>query len=233
MNVLRRMRSLLGLAVLGLGVTGSGVLGQGIAHAADMISVRYVDQDPGAAPYLTRILVTPDFMRMDSGEDAGDFVLLDRKQRTVVNVTHDNRLAMVFVSAALPAKPKNWNLRLDSVKAAPGTRRFRLTLDGVVCSEGIAALKAAPDVARAMAEFKAVLAATQYRVWQETPADMQRSCDLANQVWESGTTLTLGLPLEEREFTGRTRRYESDTREPLRPDLFRVPDGMTVIQAPS
>lgn len=216
------------------GVLGLGMMfNLGAAHADNMLVVHYVDQDPGAVPYQTRILVTPGFMRMDSGEDDGDFVLMDRKQRTVVNVTHDNKLAMVFVAAALPARPANWKPRLDVVKAAPGTRRFSLKLDGVVCSEGIAALKAAPDVARALAEFKTILAATQYRVWQETPPDMQRNCDLANQVWDTGTTLTLGLPLEEREFTGRTRRYENETREPLRPDLFRVPDGMTVIKAPS
>ena len=103
----------------------------------------------------------------------------------------------------------------------------------MVCSEGVAALRAAPDAARAMAELKAVLAATQYRVWKASPREMQHDCDLANQVWESGTTLKLGLPLEEREFTGRTRKFESESSQPLQPELFRVPDGMTVINAPS
>ena len=87
--------------------------------------------------------------------------------------------------------------------------------------------------ARAMAELKAVLAATQYRVWKEAPPEMQHPCDLANQVWETGTTLGLGLPLEEREFGGRTRTFESESREPLRPELFRVPERLTAIDAPS
>ena len=49
------------------------LLGAGTAQAADMIALRqtmitlrYIDQDTGDAPYLTRILVTPDFMRMDT-----------------------------------------------------------------------------------------------------------------------------------------------------------------------
>ena len=67
----------------------------------------------------------------------------------------------------------------------------------MVCSEGVAAGRAAPDAARAMAELKAVLAATQYRVWKDSPPEMQHDCDLANQVWESGAILKLGLPLEE------------------------------------
>jgi hypothetical protein len=209
------------------------MLGMGSAHAADMIALRYVDQDPGDPPYLTRILVTPDFMRMDGGEDDSDFVLLDRRQRKVINVTRDNKLALVFSSGTLPPKPADWSPRLDAHKAARGTQRFSLTVKGVVCSEGVAAKGAAPDAARAMAELKAILAATQYRVWKDTPPEMQHDCDLANQVWESGTTLTLGLPLEEREFTGRTRKFESETRQPLKPGLFRLPEGVAVINGPS
>jgi hypothetical protein len=198
-----------------------------------MAVVRYVDQDAGDAPYPTRILVTPDFLRMDGGEDGGDFVLLDRRRRQVINVMRDNKLAMVFTPGALPPKPAGWAPRLDTQAGAPGTRRFSLALNGVVCSEGVAARRAAPDAARAMAELKAVLAATQYRVWQDSPRDMQHDCDLANQVWESGATLELGLPLEEREFSGRTRQFESESSEPLQPELFRVPEGLAVLNAPS
>ena len=208
------------------------VLSMGIAHAADMTVLRYVDQDPGGPPYPTRILVTPDFMRMDSGEDAGDFSLLDRRKRVVINVMHDSRLAMVFAPGTLPPKPAGWNARLAEGKTERGGRRFTLAVRGVVCSEGIA-VKHAMDAARAMAEMRSILAATQYRVWKASPSDLQHDCDLANQVWNAGDTLSLGLPLEEREFTGRTRTLEGETRLPVDPGLFRVPEGMAQINAPS
>jgi hypothetical protein len=217
------MKALLGLLALGAG----------LAQAADMSVVRYIDQDPGDPPYATRILVTPDFLRMDGGEDDGDFVLLDRRKQKVMNVMHGNQLVMVFTPGKLPPKPAAWKPRLDVQPAAPGTRRFSLAVNGVVCSEGVSAQAAAPDAARAMAELKAVLAATQYRVWQATPPELRHDCDLANQVWESGATLKLGLPLEEREFTGRSRQFESESSQPLRPELFRVPDGMPEIAATS
>lgn len=208
------------------------LLGMSTVQAADMIALRYVDQDPGDPPYLTRILVTRDFMRMDGGEDAGDFVLLDRRQRKVFNVMRDNRLAMVFSPGIVPPKPADWKPSLD-VRSVKGTQRFSLAVKGVVCSEGIAARRAAPDAARALAELKSILAATQYRVWQDSPRDLQHDCDLANQVWESGATLKLGLPLEEREFSGRTRQLESESKLPLQPELFRVPDGLVAVDAPS
>lgn len=205
----------------------------GAAHGADMTALRYMDADPSDPPYLTRILLTPAFMRLDDGNDDGDFVLLDRRQQKVINVMRGNQLAMVFSAGTLPPRPAGWKPVLDVKAGAPGTRRFSLTVKGVVCSEGVAAARATPDAARAMAELKSILAPMQYRVWQDSPAEIQHDCDLANQVWESGTTLKLGLPLEEREFTGRTRQFESESTQPLQPELFRVPDGMPLIDAPS
>lgn len=210
-----------------------GCLGWSAAQAAGMTELRYRDQDPGEAAYVTRILVTPDFMRMDGGDDDGDFFLLDRRQKKLINVMRDNKLAMVFKPGELPSRPASWQAKLDTRKARPGTTGYTLSVGGTVCSEGVAAPKAAPDAARAMAEMKAVLASMQYRVWRESSPSLQHDCDLANHVWETGTTLKLGLPLEERDFTGRTRIFESETRLPLEPALFRVPEGLPRVDAPS
>lgn len=215
------------------------LLGQAMTHVAaasplqEVTELRYVDQDAGDPSYLTRILVTPDFMRMDDGHDDGDFILLDRKQRRLTNVMRGNNLAMVFTPAKVPAEPVGWKPQLTSHAAAKGTRRFTLVLNGVTCLEGVAAKHAAADAVRAMAEMKAVLAATQYRMWRDSPADMQHDCDLANQVWAFESVLELGLPLEERDFRGRTRQFESEVRIPLDPVLFFVPKGMPLVDAPS
>lgn len=215
------------------------LLWMGMTQAADvsgpqhMIELRYRDQDAGDPPYLTRILVTPDFMRMDDGEDDGDFVLLDRQRHKLINVMRGNRLAMVFTPGPLPPKPAGWQPKIVTHQAARGTQRFSLSVNGLTCIEGVAAKRAAPDAVRAMAELKSILAITQYRVWRDSPREMQHDCDLANQVWDSGATLRLGLPLEERDFRGRTRQFESESNPPLKPDLFRVPNDIPLTGAPS
>jgi hypothetical protein len=205
----------------------------GAAQAADMTVLRYVEQDPGDPPYVTRLLVTPAFMRMDSGEDAGDFVLLDRRKKTVYNVMLGSGMAMAFVPGRLPARPSGWRARLETRPGAAGTLNYRLLVNQSVCSEGKLAPRAAPDVARALGELKSVLAVTQYRVWQASPRDMQHECDLANQVWEFGRVLKAGLPLEEVEAGGRVRQFESESRLPLDPALFRLPEGLPVLEADS
>ncbi|MEW6119455.1 MAG: hypothetical protein AB1593_05135 [Pseudomonadota bacterium] len=205
----------------------------GAVEAAGMTVLRYVDQDPGDPAYITRILVTPDFLRMDTGADDGDFVLLDRKRQQVVNVMRDAGMAMVFSRGIMPPRPPQWRAKLEIQPAATGTRRYQLRVNGTVCSEGVLAPRAAPHAVRALAELKTVLAATQYRVWKDSPGELQHDCDLANQVWEFERLLKQGLPLEEREFSGRTRQFESESKEPVRPELFRVPDGLAALDAPS
>lgn len=205
----------------------------GAAQAADMTVLRYVEQDPGDPPYVTRILVTPAYLRMDSGEDDGDFVLLDRRQKKLFNVMLGSGMAMAFTPGRLPARPATWRARLETKAGAAGTLNYRLLAGKTVCSEGVLAPRAAPDAARALTELKSVLALTQYRVWQSSPSEMQNDCDLANQVWEFGRLLKAGLPLEEHEFGGRVRQFESETKAPLDPGLFRLPENLPVLDAAS
>jgi hypothetical protein len=205
----------------------------GVAQAADMTVLRYVDQDPGDPAYTTRLLVTADYLRMDTGDDAGDFVLLDRRHKRVRNVMRDSRLVMVFAPGTVPAPSADWTVRFDVEPAAAGTERYRLSVKGHMCSEGIVAPRAAPDAARALAELKAVLAATQYRVWKDSPPTLRHDCDLANLVWDFGALLGRGLPLEEHEFNGRTRHFETESREPVRPELFTIPPDFAMLDAPS
>lgn len=202
-------------------------------QAADMTELRYVEQDPGDPPYVTRLLVTPAFMRMDSGEAGGDFVLLDRRKKKVYNVMSGSGMVMAFSPGTLPAPPVGWQVRLETRPAAAGTRHYRLMANQSVCSEGRLAPRAAPDAARALAELKSVLALTQYRVWQAAPRELQTECDLANQVWGFDRLLKAGLPLEETEAGGRIRQFESERRLPLDPALFRLPDGLPVLDADS
>jgi len=209
------------------------LLAAALAQADDMIEVRYAELDPGDPPYLTRILVTPDFLRMDAGADAEDFVLLDRKQRQLFNVLRRSNIAMRFVPGELPPRPATWAV-VNTVEPGPqGTQRYVLQVNGQQCVEGIAARAAQPDAARAMAEMKSVLAATQYGVWRSSPPELQHGCDLANLVWEFERTLELGLPLQEQDFTGRRRELEFEGRVPLRPELFLLPPGVGVMDAPS
>lgn len=204
-----------------------------VAQAASMNEVDYQDQDPGAAPYSTRILVTQQFMRMDSGEDGGDFILLDRHARRVYNVVRgDQRIFRYDARPVKLAKPVPWKIT-ESVTQLPGnTRKFSLGVNGKACMVITAAPKLQPDTVAALVTYHAALAAVEADTWQRTPPDVRDQCDLAQHVLAFRRVLQYGLPLEEVYANGRSRHYVAHRTLPENQVLFRLPPDYQVVTLP-
>ncbi len=203
------------------------------AHAASMLELRYQDQDPGSEPYLTRILISDRFVRLDGGEDSGDFVLYDRKSRQVVNVLHDQKILMRMHNRPLPrTRPQDYKLDVKTVSVKIGTLRVQVLADGKLCSETVLARTMLPGAARAMAEYKSALAYTQLQTYLNTPADLRQTCDLVHHVWDGGRALKYGLPIEERDYEGRIRQFSGSGMKKLNPALFKLPKGYVTMQPP-
>lgn len=203
------------------------------AHAADMIDLRYLDSEGGAAPYETRILVTDRYLRMDDGHDGGDFVLFDRKTGKVLNVLHERKMYMAMHDEKLPGEPAHaYRVERKLTPVRSGTVRVQVLADGRLCSETVAVAKLFPDAARAMAEYKAALAYTQWATYRNTPAELRQDCDLVHHVWQTGMSYSAGLPIEERDYAGRVRQYVGGEKRPLQPELFRLPEGYELFELP-
>lgn len=202
-------------------------------HAAGILELRYQDQDPGSEPYLTRILISDRFVRLDGGKDSGDFVLYDRKSRQVVNVLHDQKILMRMLTRPLPdVRPQTYKFEEKVTPVREGTVRVQFMADGKVCSEAVAAKGLLPDAARALGEYKSALAPTQLQTYLNTPADLRQSCDLAHHVWEGARVFSYGLPIEERDYEGRVRQFSGSGMKKLSADLFRLPKGYLTMQPP-
>lgn len=203
------------------------------AHAATVTEVRYLDQDPGGEPYLTRILVTRQFMRLDDGQDGDDFVLFDRKKRQVVNVMHGLKTLLWVSGKPLPpTRPVIYKVDEKADKVRKDTTRVQLRANGELCSETVSVSGMLPDVVSAMAEYKSALAYTQLQTFLNTPENIRQPCDLVHHVWESGRSLAHGLPLEERDYAGRVRKLSGTAKRPFDPSWFALPGGYATIQPP-
>jgi hypothetical protein len=214
-------------------VAGLLLLACASVQAAGMTELRYMDQDPGSAPYLTRILITERFLRLDNGQDDGDYALLDRQSGQVVNVLHDPRILMRMANHPLPvSRPLAYTVEEKVLPVREGTVRVQIFADGMLCSETVAAKGLLPDAARALAEFKSALAYTQLQTYRNTPEELRQPCDLAHHVWESGRGLAYGLPLEERDYAGRVRRLSENAMKNLDSGLFDLPEGYVAMQPP-
>ncbi len=202
-------------------------------HAADMIEIRYQDGEADGSTYVTRYLVTDRYLRMDEGHDDADFTLLDRKTRKIVNVIHDSKVIVTMHDRKLPnAPPHAYSVEKKVTPVRKGTMRIQVLADGKVCSETVAAARLFPDAALALAEYKTALAYTQWVTYQITPKELRQDCDLVQHVWQADYALSQGLPIEDRDYSGRVRQYLDGKKTPLRPKLFALPKTYGVFQLP-
>lgn len=203
------------------------------AQAASMIELQYLDEDGDGARYPTRLLVTAQYLRLDDGNDAGDFILFDRRSGDVVNVLNDRKMLVRVTRQPLPAvRPRAYVVEEKVTAAGKGRVRVQRYADGALCSESVIQPRRFPDAARALAEYKSTLAFTQLQTYLNTPEELRQTCDLVEHVWEGRRALAHGLPLEERDYSGRVRTYVKGGRKAYEANLFRLPEGFSTLQLP-
>lgn len=189
------------LIALALGLAGA-------AHAASQQAALLVYQvwEPGLDPYLSRVLVTPRFVRMDEGEGTQDYTLYDREQGVMYNVSREDRSALVMnppiADMALPADLKlEQTLQID--KLAPtigGQQPQNLTLkaNGTVCRELVTVPDVMTPAVDGLREFYGLLARIQAATLKAYPEGSQTPCDLAENVYAPLRGLSHGLPIQDR-----------------------------------
>jgi hypothetical protein len=191
-----------------------------------MTEIRYEDREPEQAPYISRILVLGNRMRMDYGQDDQGFILFDRGAKTVWHVAPgEHRLTGIAAGKVKDVWPRDWRLDQETMPSEQGSLT-QVRLNGVLCAE----FKSAPLLqyaARLLADFRRHLAANQSNAWQATPDDLRQPCELALDVHSAGIEYSLGLPLAVRYWDGRSRVYQGHEKREQRPELFDLPVGYT------
>jgi hypothetical protein len=201
------------------------------ALAANMIELNFQDQDAGAPAYPTRVLVTEGFLRIDSGTDGADFVLLDRKKNRVYEVTQERR-EILRIDAEQPAlaKPARWQVREDLVSSPDSrTQHVNVYVNEMLCTQVTVVPKLLPDAAMALGAYRQALAGMQALTYLASPPDLRSDCDLVQHVWEIAREFKHGFPIEQKYHDGRSRRLVDYREKPYQPRLFVLPSGYRTI----
>jgi len=174
--------------------------------ASQNLMLVFADQEEEVEPYQTRILLTPDFMRFDDGEGATDFLVFDRKQKTIYSVIQESKSVTVISSVPSDVKPpfelKLGRKQIDDMQDAP-------TMDGVkpqhhvfmsgeqICFEVLSVPGFLPAFVEAMQEFNTVLANDSIVTLNNLPADMQNGCSLAKNIFAPNRHFQVGFPVQQ------------------------------------
>ncbi|RMG57761.1 MAG: hypothetical protein D6717_04245 [Gammaproteobacteria bacterium] len=196
--------------------------------------MHFREAEPGIEPYTSRMIVTPDFLRMDEGRDEGDYLLYDRRTRGIHSVTHEDRtvLDIPFHEVGITPPYALERVKKQSVdEAAPtvGGRKPVQQKDFVnarLCMETVSAPGLLDDARKALREYREALAGEQARNLYKTPKELQDPCMLSNLIFHPGKGLEEGFPLYERNEAGATRELLDFERDKaVSTALFELPKG--------
>ncbi len=195
--------------------------------------IYFTEQETGTEPYRTRMLVTPNYLRIDDGVDDDGFVLFDRRQQTIYSANPDNRRTLVIKMQPVNYRP-SFALRhrisrdketYPKVSDRP-VSHYRLFTNDKKCQEVFAAQGLLPDAVAAMREYYQVLATEHAQLARNTPPDLQNACDLASNVVLPTRYLQFGFPVMLIDSNGRVRQLQDyKTKQPVAPALFTLPAG--------
>lgn len=164
------------------------------------------DQEEGVEPYQTRILVTPDYMRFDDGEGAVDFLIFDRKQKTLYNVVQESKSITVISAAPAEVNPpfdlKLSHKEIDDLQDAPAMEGIKpqhhVYLAGEqICFEVVSVPGFLPAFVEAMKEFNIILANDSAVTLNNLPTDMQNACSLGKSTFAPNRHFQAGFPLQQ------------------------------------
>lgn len=206
---------------------------------ADLLVYRV--EESGIEPYISRFLITADYLRMDEGDDDGGYTLYERFSGVIYNVDPEERSVLVIdPPSSRPPSPLVLELSEETLPAAALSpvdgivpRRHRLLVNGHACEEIVAADGVMAAATVALADFYDRLADQHGTVVPGIPGDLIDPCDLAQHVYAPRRPYSLGLPIEQR--SARVHRVLADHAEgvPADEDFFRVPDTFRRVAMPT
>lgn len=193
--------------------------------------LKFEEQEPGNVPAVTRLLVTPSYLRVDDGKDSQDFLLFDRKEQTIYSVSSIDRSVLVIKptkrpeSSAVKLEEKiiEGSDRPPAIGARP-VHHYLLFTNGTLCYDVYAAEGLLPEAVSAWREYRETLAREQARTLAWTPSEIQTPCMLANNIYSPARHLAHGLPVRFRDADGKLSQlvdYQGDAD--VKPMLFRLP----------
>jgi hypothetical protein len=200
--------------------------------------IQFAETEQDIQPYMTRTIITPEFMRFDYNKDDDDFILFDRKSKMIYSVVHQDQTIVTVEPREVKVESP---IKLDFVveKGVLGEEvpevegrkpeYYRYKVNGQVCYETISVKGLLPDATRAFRDYLKTLSGEHARILPRTPADMQDPCDLATNIYDYGRQYDYGFPINEwhgeynnhykRQLVSYEKGFEAD------PKLFQLPEG--------
>jgi len=198
----------------------------------NIMSFTYEEKESGTDAVNVRYLVNESFLRIDNGVLEDDFLLFDRKNKTIYNVNQQDQSILVirphkWLEPKFTFSVKEHKKILADAPEVAGKKiiDYSKVADNELCHR----LQIIPDVyhkeLKAFIEYQDVLSGQQVRILHNTPTDMHSPCLLVDQVYNAGSYYQIGLPIQEFHSRGYVKRLIDYRHIKIKKQWFALPEG--------
>lgn len=226
------------VALMLLGLSGGVSAGQ-----VSAVVLSFLENEQGTDAYRTRTIVTDRYIRMDDGEDSGDYLIFDREKNFISSVTHEDETVfeIPFREVDSQTAPMEFRRResLMPDNSAPPVggqvpQSMQLYVNDKRCYEAVVVPGLFDDVVEGLRSFKQVLAGEQAKILAQLPYEAMDGCDLALHTFYPQWSLSSGLAIQEWDESLQKGRMLIDMQADVALDsnLFELPDHYKRYQTP-
>ncbi len=208
-----------------------------LAEEADLLV--YEVKEEGLPKYLSRILVSDAFVRIDEGEESSSgYTLYNRVSHVLYNVDPEEGMVLLLTPPdPQPQVPEGLHLE-EKLAADPDApeiagrqlRKLQLYANGRLCRTLQVVEGLLPKAVQGLRELRLALARLQGDVPLDADSD---ACELVEYVYAPTRALAYGLPLVDLMQRKQQWLVDFDSRREVQDALFQVPEEYEPVVPPT
>ena len=200
------------------------------------VLMTYSQRDEKGQPLFTsRMFVNNRYLYIDDDNFPNDYILYNRKERTIYSVTRDTNTIFVIRPKEIkgdPPIPINYRMESQPSAAIPKidgrtATHYRYFANDVQCYDVVTLEKEfLPEVVQAIREYRTVLAGEHASTVHKMPKSTYDACDLATNIYYAVKHLDTGLPIRQWDQLGHLKfmvNYKLHVK--MDPKKLMVPEG--------
>lgn len=178
-------------------------LQSGFAAEAPGLVLYYDEYESSTGGQRMRYLINDDFLRIDNGDIDSDFILMDRAQKIIYNVNHEDRTILKITNKPWQSPDYDFKVSVrEAIQAdAPqvmgqSVYSYEVYAEDEVCTRALLIKDRYMKQMAVMHEYQTIMSGQQVSTLANTPQEFHTNCFLLDQVYHKGDYYKIGLPLQ-------------------------------------
>jgi len=193
--------------------------------------LHYDEAESGAGVQSMRYIINDQFLRIDSGDAAGDFILFDRDKTTVYSINHEDRTVLKIINKPWQSPDYDFSVFVEehALMDAPkvfGKQVFsyQVKAQDEACTKVLLVKDVHMDRLQVLYEFQNIMSGQQVATLDNTPKEYHTPCFLVDQVFHKADYLKLGLPIRISYSRDYSKFLQDMNEEEVSAELFVLPE---------